>query len=525
MPTSKVTDHNAVDQDQAAMETALGANPVKYDVATAVYSSGGYSKSRADFTLAIPLTSSYSKGDVVTGLNADGAVIGGFVYMDHAAGATTLRVGYATSDIQATYMDCKVGGLETPVTTGCFADGQSITVAGDVLAVTGAIANSNGRTLQGFSSGAESKMYNGCIGCPYKDFMMYYDYYGDFTYADKWVSAALAGTATAFTSGRGDADFAAINDDATRVDAAKKGSAYMNVWMYVMREFEDAIDDCGAGCIACNYGAAHAWDEGVAFYTGSREGFDGEGSGKMVYALADKRCGNYKTCGLAGNSTSGMAKVNSELSDLFALGQHKLLVGQCEAVRPIVNQISTQMTIPLIQGTMRYAYKVEFLSGGLKEASEGAVFAAAVLPRLHFCSAVDAQTVYNNIGLGATTTVFADVKAAFENNYACLNITCEDVGGLWFSGNDTYYDGFSPCVTPVPSATTTATADVAGSDSDSDAISDSALTYIILGVVAAVIFLLATVFLIYKEKNGKPVFYTVHNNIGNSDTDGATMGF
>ena len=508
------------------MESALGAAPVRYDIATAIYSSGGYSKSRADFTLALPLASSYSKGDVVTGENAAGAVVGGFVYQDTTAGATVLRVGYATSDDQATYMDCKVGGLQTPTTAGCFAPNTAITVAGDVLAVT-TIANSNGRTLKGFSTGAESKMYNGCPGCPYKDFLMYYDYYGDFDYANKWVSAALAGTATGFTSGRGDADFAAVNDDDTRVESAEKDTAYMNVWMYVLREFEDAIDDCQSGCISCNeysLAATHAWDEGVAFYTGSREGVDGAGSGKLPYALADKRCKNYKTCGLDGNATTGTAKVNSELSDLFALGQHKLLVGQCEALRPIVNQISAQMTVPLIQGTMRYAYKLEFLSGGLKEASEGAVFAAAVLPRLHFCSAVDAQTVYNNIGLGATATVFADVKRAFENNYACLNITCEDVGGLWFSGDDQYYNNFSPCATPLPSATTTATADVAGADSDNDAISDSAMTYIILGVVAAVIFLMATAFLIYKEKKGKPVFYTVHNNIGNSDTDVAVFG-
>ena len=60
--------------------------------------------------------------------------------------------------------------------------------------------------------------------------------------------------------------------------------------MYVLREFEDAIDDCDVGSIDNNYGSAHAWDEGVAFYTGSLEGQDGSGSGQMLHALADKRC-------------------------------------------------------------------------------------------------------------------------------------------------------------------------------------------------------------------------------------------
>ena len=45
--------------------------------------------------------------------------------------------------------------------------------------------NKNGRTLQGFSTGAQSKMYDGCPGCPYKHYKQFYDYYGDFDYADK----------------------------------------------------------------------------------------------------------------------------------------------------------------------------------------------------------------------------------------------------------------------------------------------------------------------------------------------------
>eukprot|EP00964_Phaeocystis_antarctica_P032001 scaffold18106_cov66-Phaeocystis_antarctica.AAC.1 len=51
----------------------------------------------------------------------------------------------------------------------------------------------------------------------------------------------------------------------------------MNVWMYVVREFEDAIDGCTSCDSDCNVhstnsGSVHAWDEGVAFYTGSPEG-------------------------------------------------------------------------------------------------------------------------------------------------------------------------------------------------------------------------------------------------------------
>ena len=183
----------------------------------------------------------------------------------------------------------------------------NFTLATDWYA-TGGNSASKGkfRTLQGFSTGAEGKMYTGCPGCPYKHYSMFYDYYGDFDYADKWVSAALAGTSMSFTSGKhGPNDFSALGD-AARIEAVKKGTAYMNVWMYTIREFEDAIDDCASCTSDCNEfsandaGPVHAWDEGVAFYTGSREGTlpGGSTSGKMVYRLAEKRCANFGTCTL-----------------------------------------------------------------------------------------------------------------------------------------------------------------------------------------------------------------------------------
>jgi hypothetical protein len=38
----------------------------------------------------------------------------------------------------------------------------------------------------------------------------------------------------------------------------------MNVWMYAIREFEDALDDCQEGCTLdnCNDNPVKAWDGG-----------------------------------------------------------------------------------------------------------------------------------------------------------------------------------------------------------------------------------------------------------------------
>merc|ERR1719422_2072016 len=115
----------------------------------------------------------------------------------------------------------------------------------------------------------------------------------------------------------GTMDFSGKSNE-MRIECIKKGTAYMNAYMYAIREFEDAIDDCNAGCSNgfvdttqedCNsltMNAVHAWDEGVAFYTGSREGVaeGGSSDGVLSYRLAEKRCKNFKTCGKNHDSTS-----------------------------------------------------------------------------------------------------------------------------------------------------------------------------------------------------------------------------
>lgn len=199
----------------------------------------------------------------------------------------------------------------------------------------------------------------------------------------------------------------------------KKGTAYMNVWMYVIRELEDAIEDCRTGCAAldddCNADPVHAWDEAVAFYTGSLEGTDGSGSGHLLYSLADKRCVNFRTCGDLANTDSGTSHVNIEIFRQFQDGLQKILTGQCDAAKEIKVRIEQQMAVPLIQGTLRYAYKrdLEFEVDDPKAEAEGAAFAAAVLPLVHACDKFDADIIYSNMAVGSVNVDFSEVKRAF----------------------------------------------------------------------------------------------------------------
>merc|ERR1719428_444528 len=360
-----------------------------------------------------------------------------------SAGATAITVSYTSSV-------CKEGGLDTKDVSGFTVGGGAITIGGVDIGVPTAVSNKY-RTLAGFSTAAEKKM----TGQEYFD--IYKVYFGVGDYAHVRVMAALDKTG-----------ICSACDNAARVQIAKKTSAYMNVWMYVIREFEDAIDDCKAGCIDCNDDPVHAWDEGVAFYTGSKEGTDGSGSGKMIYALADKRCTNFGTC----SGSTHSSYVNEALFVQFTKGKIALQQGKCADVAPIKKLIVELMSIPLVQGSLRYAYKVAELQGGSKEFAEGAAFSAAILPRVHACDASAAKVIADNMNMEIAEadrmkSGVAAVKEAFEACYTSMGITCGHVGGLILQDAE-YYDGMAPCNdADLPAAPAAAAAEAEGTASSS----------------------------------------------------------
>lgn len=259
----------------------------------------------------------------------------------------------------------------------------------------------------------------------------------------------------------------------------------MAVFMYVIREFEDALDDCKEKCISCNDDPVHAWDEGVAFYSGSLELQDGLSNGELLHQLADKRCKDFNTCTDEDNTYSA---VNKELLQLFNVGQGQLQAGQCDDARETTAKVVDLMYIPLIQGTLRYAYKVDKLSGGEKEKAEGAVFAAAVLPRIFAEDEKAAEDIYDNMKVGASSTDFKKVKKAFEGVYSDLGIECSDIGGLIDTATNDYYDGASPC---------------------KDKIGGGGIAGIVIGSVAGAVALVAVGYIFYmrkRERDGNPIF-------------------
>lgn len=417
-PGSDVIQHNRLDLDQQMMEAYLKESPPDFTNAKAIYNGGGHSGAYARMTLA----STPAAVEKLQGVTQTGSTGAGYIKKSKGSAVTEVDVTYTSTCVD------EAGAGTSYDISGCFNASGDVMVAGTVnLGAPTAIDNKY-RTLAGFSTAAEDKM----TGQPvFEKFKSYYTH-GD--YAHRYVTAALDGSG----------DFTG-KAEVMRVEGAKKGSAYMNVWMYIIREMEDAVADCTSGCVDCNDDPVHAWDEGVAFYTGSLVGTEvTPKTGKMIWLLADKRCENFGTCE---NGNTGLSVVNKEIFDLWKQGQAKLLAGECNLVKPIMDSIVQYMTVPLVQGALRYAYRVAELQGGDKEKAEGAVFAAAVLPLVHSCDAAAATTISDNMKINAAEPMkdgFTAVKTAFESVYSCLGITCAHVGGLLLTDSE-YYSNAEPC--------------------------------------------------------------------------------
>ena len=278
------------------------------------------------------------------------------------------------------------------------------------------------------------------------------------TYADAIVSDALDDADYQITPKGYAPTTSATLTDTQRSQIIGKGVAYINAWIYSLHELYSALGKCESGSYA--YSAPHAWDEGWAFYAGSAQAVGSTSTSDLAYELAEKRCTDFGTCGAAGTSSDSADRpslVNRNLLYLYNLGLAQIQANQCDQATTTKNYIVQQMTIPLVQGTLKYVYKSDPAGGASGTASsdekamaEGWAFSAALLPLLNACDESAAKKLYDNInmGLGTSGAVpdgYVAVKAKIEAQYSCLGITCADVGayGSYWTACD---DSSSPTV-------------------------------------------------------------------------------
>jgi len=144
-----------------------------------------------------------------------------------------------------------------------------------------------------------------------------------------------------------------------------------------------------------------------------------------------------------GTCLAGKSKVNRELEDAFIDGKNKIDQGDCSGAEAYKKTIMTKMSIPLIQATLNSAFTIANGDSSSKAKAEAATYAGSILPQVAKCSSADAEIIKNNLWIDSSPLDmdgFNAVKGAFENNYGCIGVTCDDIGGMG-SGS-----GFEKCV-------------------------------------------------------------------------------
>jgi len=320
--------------------------------------------------------------------------------------------------------------------------------------------NGSNRSIGGFSAGAETKSSGNDINTDvdyrnngYISVMNAY-WFGKGLNAYTWgydiINATFNGEQI------GTIDMSQVGDDFRR-EVIQKGIVYLNIFPYVIWEMQDAINDCNTGDIDKNADSVHAWDESVAFYTGSLEGvsqggnngLDGcdDGDCELQFMLADKRCTNFGTCTADYDldNAAGYSQVNYEIFSLFISGRDQILgaihTEECPETNKTMDQISGLMLVPFIQGVQRYLYKTSVTTTA-KEAGELFAFATAVLPFIDLVDPDAAEMLYNRAwNLDYSSDDWKDIKYAIEDTYRLLGVgagigmvTCAQVGELKESG-------------------------------------------------------------------------------------------
>lgn len=356
--------------------------------------------------------------------------------------------------------------------------------------------NRSERTIRSMSVNAHYKQ-RPCGNCEYfKEFEKFAEYYGKPAFANKFIESAFDGTKVSFK--HGDWDFTHYDREARagklflefiklsvgfiRIkqrrykycastfeaaltlscfsktyykEAIRTATANICIAQYVLRDLEEAFVKCEHRQPCSNppcrseHEDLHLMEGAYSFYAGSLEGDTGGGQGLLQYDIADQLCVDFKTCGDNGYKVKGTSKVNIEILQHFYHMQDSYLNHKCTDARKSKDRVAQLLTIPLIQGTLKQAYINHRKPGAsLTDEAIGASYAFGVIPIVAKCNQNDARIIYDNMKPNREfDTDFTAVKGAFERNYVCMRITCEDVGGYFYHGmaGHHYYEDAEPC--------------------------------------------------------------------------------
>jgi hypothetical protein len=530
-----VTDDAAIDLDQQLLEELLrnATSEESFQTAYNVYTLGAFSGSYAILKLDKNLTIPVEEGVEVFGNASEGNFVRGKTLEASPAGSNTLKVQYHVYPVQDTWTACHVGGNPNPVMERCYDSAGTIEID-DIGTFTysynPAADNHNLRTLQTLSTVPGLDLPNARLNSS-ETFLKFYEYYGHIDYGNQWILAAFHKTAT-HDLAKGNADFSSYDFEGRAV-AVQRAIVYLNIWMAVIMELDYAVHLCEQADPASlrNQDAAlHSWDTAVAFYTGSvaKQANGKFFEGHTLYTLAEQRCMFSATCTAKVEivneepQQTTHANVNLKIFQAFNEGQQSLLDVNCASARVSADRIIQQMTIPLIQGVIHYAYAMDlgyqFDDPSHDLEAQGAVFAASMLPLVYHCNPLHGDVIYENmrVGNGVGRTNYDQIMDIIELNLDCLGLSCQEIGGVADIVNEdkVYMRGGEPChhknAPPATSqeSTQTSTGNAAATDDKNEVIlveSDQGPNVgLAVGIIVSLVLgtLLVTV-VISRKRNGK----------------------
>ena len=268
------------------------------------------------------------------------------------------------------------------------------------------------RTLQGFATAGDSEMtktgyYEETWFPIYKAYWTAHptSYSTDGNYADGFV----AGAAAAGTS---------VMKDAAAAELIKGGIKYQAIWMYALHKFEEAAGDCLSMSDSMLWpesdfvGLEEAW----AYYAGSlveKDAYVISSPGIMLFALAEERAadfGTYTSGGSAAQNSGALQWLDAARECPCYTCSGDPVTCEPEAwlsgVPCHFEGFRTQLTIPLVQSVLKYAWLADPANGASGDCdgaesqdaatvsddcarswARGWAFAAAVLPQVDNCDA------------------------------------------------------------------------------------------------------------------------------------------
>jgi len=207
---------------------------------------------------------------------------------------------------------------------------------------------------------------------------------------------------------------------------AAEASVVLNLWMYTIHKLREATGDCMSDSLNDIHAQTRALDEAVAFYvglTGAKDTAEGDYSLYSVAQRAAKltlqEASTNKMFINSANKIQQLIIYPSDTSDSKET---------CLSVRREVNNMVTQMTIPLLKKFITHF--------SMDDPKRLKLYALAFLPLIEGCNEVDFAELFADFFITDNDKNALEVMGKLQDAYECLGISCDDVGM-----SDTY-----PCV-------------------------------------------------------------------------------